>query len=420
MRSGLIGFFLGVLVVLLGAVMFQLWVIRAAAVDLNFKFIAYTFSETKFPWGYLDQGRVIKRCLFPVRITTTFYDGKYNEVTQADKPGRYGAVVRIALTGGVVQYRFITLYRTPERVFWSDGPATVSAQLPPGIGVDPVVLQKQGPEIGNAIKWGFFGDGNVSSDLAVLLAGLSETSPDEPPSVLRTDVEERDANWWFGLRRHLGLIEPYPYLVDLPQGYAGDPAKKWPLILYLHSAAQAGNDLRVVRDSGLAKAIGRGRQIPAIVISPQSPLGQYWDVRILNQMLDELAAKYRVDPDRVYLAGISMGGDAVWEFALAHPERFAAIVAVAGESDPDDAARLKDVPVWAFQGEKDVIVPPENIVPLVNAVRQDGGRAHLTLFPDAGHWDSWDMAFATDALYPWLLAQKRGQAEVVTPGVPVP
>jgi len=418
----MIGFVLGAIMAALSVVAFQQWVIRASADEFDYRFANYVFSTTKFPWGYLVDGRVIRRCLFPVTVTTTFYDAQYNEVKEAEQPGRYGAVVKIAFLGGVVEHRFITLYRTPEPVFWGDGstPATVSAQLPPGTGLDPAVLQKQASEIGDAINWGFFGEGDVSSNLAVILAGLSETSPNDPPAVDRTNVESRDANWWFELRRRLGLVKPYAYLVDLPRGYDADPARKWPLILYLHGGAEAGNDLSLVRNSGLAGEIAKGRQVPAIVVSPQSPAGQEWNYRILNLLLDEVCAKYRVDPDRVDLAGVSMGGDGVWAFALAHPERFAAVVAVAGESDPPDCARLRDVPIWDFQGEKDPIVPTTNPIAVVNAVRQFGGHAHLTLYPDAGHSDAWARAFADDDLYKWLLAQKRGQPEVITPGVPSP
>jgi len=423
MRSGIIGFFVGAFVVLLGGLAFQLWVIRDAANDLSYHFIAYVFDGTKFPMGYLDQGRALNRVFYPVKITTRFYDVKYNEVTEAAQPGRYGAVVTITLNGGVVQHRFITLYRTPKLIFWDDGDsrATVSAQFPSGIGVDPAVLQKQAGEISDTMNAGFFGEGKVSSGLAVLLAGLSETSPNDPAAVQRNNVEARDADWWFGLRQRLGLGESYHYLVDLPRGYDADPAKKWPLILYLHSGAERGDDPRNLRANGLPKQIAQGRDVPAVVISPQIPVGdEDYQVPILNHLLDEVMAKYRIDADRVYLTGISMGGDTVWNLALAHPERIAAIAPVAGDGDPDDSARLKDIPVWDFQGMKDVDAPPQNPIASVNAVRQAGGHAHQTLFPDAGHYESWDLAYNTDGLYSWLLAQKRGQPEVVTPGVPTP
>ena len=420
MRPGLIGFVAGALVVMLGVFAFQLWTIRMAANELEYRFAQYVFGDTKFPWSYLDKGRALNRMFFPVRVTVRFYDAKYNEVTEAAQPGRYGAVVRIALNGGVTQYRFITLYRTPTPVFWSDGPTptTVTAQMPAGLGIDLGVLQKQSVEIGSEINWGFFGEGDVSPELAVLLAGLSETLPDDPPAVARTNVEARDEAWWFGLRERIGLVQTYPYLVDLPHGYDANLAKKWPLILFLHSGAQKGSDLKLVRTDGLPKEIDRGRDLPAVVISPQVPEGQDWNILVLNRLLDEVTAKYRIDPDRIVVTGISMGGDGAFALAAAYPERLAAIAPIAGDGDPADAARLKAMPLWDFQGMKDTVVPPDNPLAVIKAVRAAGGHPHQTLFPDAGHYDSWGLAYETEALYHWLLAQKRGQPEVVTPGLP--
>ncbi|MCE0523940.1 MAG: dienelactone hydrolase family protein [Methylacidiphilales bacterium] len=415
----MIGFVLGVLLAFFALVVVQYLVIRVSADDLGYRFGKYVFDGPRFPKGDLEQGRVVRRCLFPVKVTVTFYNAQYQEVTQADKPGRYGAVVRIGLNGGIVEHRYITLYHTPVEVFWWETALPVTAQLPPEVGLNPAVLDKQKQEIGDAIRNGFFGGGDVSPDLAILLAGLSETSPGDPPAAWRNDVVARNDKWWFGLRQRLGLADKYPYLVDLPQGYDADAGKHWPLILYLHGGVQRGTDLKLVRKSGVAGLIAKGKQIPAIVISPQCSWHQDWDTPVLSQLLDEVCAKYRVDPDRIYLTGISGGGDAVWSLALEYPDRFAAIAPIAGEGDPMDAARIKNLPVWAFEGQKDTVVPPSQVVGMVDAIRQAGGRAHLTLFAQAGH-DSWDDAYATDALYTWLLAQKRGQPEVITPGVPTP
>jgi pimeloyl-ACP methyl ester carboxylesterase len=418
MRSGSIGLVLGVVLTLLALAVLRHLAIEAAADDLNYRFSQYVFSESEFPSGDLDQGRVVRRCLFPVRITTTFYNAQYQKVTQAEKPGRYGAVVRIGLDGSIVLHRYVTLYRTPAKVFWYETPMPVLAQLPPEIGLDRTVLRNQAAQIGEAIKNDFLVDG-ASPNLAILLAGLSETSPDDPPAVERTNSIARDAAWWYGLRERLGLAEKYRYLIDLPRGYDAHPGQRWPLILYLHGGAEKGNDLRLVRESGLAKRIAGGGELPAIVISPQCSWYEYWSMPGLSQLLDDVSARYRVDPDRVYLTGASMGGDATWDLALAHPELFAALVPIAGESDPADAARIKDIPTWAFQGEADHTVPPKGIIDMVNAIRRAGGHPHLTLFPGVGH-DSWDKAYATDALYTWLFAQKRAQPEVVTPGLQAP
>jgi hypothetical protein len=78
----------GVFSLLLVAWIGQRELIKVAAHDLNYRFIAYVFSGAEFPWSYLDQGRVIRRAFFPVKITTTYYNERYEEVTRADRPGR--------------------------------------------------------------------------------------------------------------------------------------------------------------------------------------------------------------------------------------------------------------------------------------------------------------------------------------------
>lgn len=224
--------------------------------------------------------------------------------------------------------------------------------------------------------------------------------------------------WWYGLRKRLGLAPHYPYLADLPEGYDADPAKKWPLILYTHSNAGIGSDMKLVRDFELPGQIEHGLRLPAIVIAPQCPSGEFWSTPALFDLLDELAAKYRVDPDRVYLAGSSGGGDTTVGLASRHPERFAALTTVAGEGDFADLSKLKDLPYWAFQGEKDQTVQPGNVAAFVDSIRQAGGtKVHYTQIPGVGH-NAWDEAFAKPELWQWLLAQKRGQPEVLTPGVP--
>jgi len=204
----------------------------------------------------------------------------------------------------------------------------------------------------------------------------------------------------------------YPIQVYLPHDYDADPAKKWPLIYYLTTGAENGTDLLRVRQSSLGLVLEHGKQIPAVVVAPQCPLGEDWNVKALSLLLDQVMAKYRIDPDQVSLTG---GGE-VWTMALAYPERFSAILPINGDTDQADAARLKDVPVWAFHGSGDVVTPPSRTTDMLAAIRQVGGRTHLTM--TKGDGDIWDEVYATGLIYPWLLAQKRGQAEVLVPGVP--
>ena len=119
------------------------------------------------------------------------------------------------------------------------------------------------------------------------------------------------------------------YLLFLPAGY--EPSgKAWPLLLFLHGAGESGDDLAKVKLHGPPKLIeNKTRDFPCIVVSPQSP-GRGWNADILAGLLDDLAAKYRVDKDRVYLTGLSMGGFGSWSLAAAYPDRFAAIAPICG------------------------------------------------------------------------------------------
>jgi pimeloyl-ACP methyl ester carboxylesterase len=421
MRAALVGFLAGIVVAIAALLIVRPLQIAPITGQVGYHFETCVFGKSDFPAGDIDNGRLLRRALMPVGVSTRFFDAQFQEVKQAEKPGRYGAVVRLDFGDGVHSYRFITLYRTPARV-WGDVVAIpITAQIPAEFGLDSAVVRTQQEPIGRAVQDMLIGyeNGKSPESVAILLAGLHEMQPADPPTFLHCDAKTRNDAWWYELQTRLGLAPEYHHLVDLPHGYDADPAKHWPLILFLHHADAGGNDISLVRNCALAGLIHRGKEVPAIVVSPQCPAAQSWSMPVLNHLLDTMEAQYRVDPDRVYLTGVSAGGDLTWDLALVHPERFAALVPMSGESDPHDAARLRDIPIWAFQGGNDPNVPPSTTVAMVDAVRQAGGHAHLTLYPDADH-DCWDQAYSTEALWTWLFAQKRGQAEVSTPGMPSP
>jgi predicted peptidase len=120
---------------------------------------------------------------------------------------------------------------------------------------------------------------------------------------------------------------------------------------------------------------------------------------------------YRVDADRVYLAGLSMGAYGAWQLAAAYPDRFAALALVAGNPDPAGACALAHLPLWAFHNEADPVVPAAGSARLVEAVEACGGAARLTRYRDleAGLWahNAWKAAFSDPALYAWLLEHRR-------------
>jgi len=205
------------------------------------------------------------------------------------------------------------------------------------------------------------------------------------------------------------------YLVYLPDTYGKDPKQMWPLILFLHGTGARGNDLEILTQEGLPETLVRKPDFPFVVVSPQLPrdLKRWSDmIEPLKVLLDQIQATYFVDPQRVYLTGLSMGGFGTWEFALRYPRRFAAIVPIAGghkygsSAIPESICDLKDVPVWAFHGAQDGTVRPAQSEDMVKALEACGGDVRLTLYPDAGHADSWERAYADPELYKWLMAQR--------------
>jgi predicted peptidase len=188
------------------------------------------------------------------------------------------------------------------------------------------------------------------------------------------------------------------------------------LILYLHGWGEHGYDLEVLKKHPLPETLRQQADFPFIVASPQMlPELDSWSDMIdsLNILLDEIQATYSVDSRRVYLTGISMGGAGTWQFGLKYPQRFAALVPVAGYylhdsyTVPDNICDLKDVPVWAFHGDSDTAVLPFGAEVLVDAFKSCGGNIQFTLYPNSDHEETWRQAYADPELYAWLLLQTR-------------
>jgi predicted peptidase len=204
------------------------------------------------------------------------------------------------------------------------------------------------------------------------------------------------------------------YLLYLPAGY-GETGASWPLLLFLHGAGECEEDLDRVRTVGLPKVLERGEDLPMVVVCPQCRQ-HGWQPHVLVTLVDHVVSHYNIDPDRVCVTGLSMGGFGTWDLAASYPERFAAIVPICGGGDPADAERLAHLPVWVFHGAKDDVVPISASQRMVDALEAVGGNVEFTIYPDRGH-DSWSPTYDNPRLYEWLLGQKRsmggGKDEVV-------
>jgi predicted peptidase len=205
-----------------------------------------------------------------------------------------------------------------------------------------------------------------------------------------------------------------PYVVFVPRGYDG--TKEYPVILFLHGAGETKNpkakkEGKMPVEVGIGPAIKkREKDFPFIVVIPRAE-GFGWTAASANgkralAMLDEVMKEYKVDPKRQYLTGLSMGGMGTWSIAIAHPDRFAAIVPICGRGDTSAAGKIKDLPCWCFHGDADTAVKVEGSRDMIDAIKKAGGKPKYTEYPGVGH-NSWDKAYATDELYTWLLEHKK-------------
>ena len=151
--------------------------------------------------------------------------------------------------------------------------------------------------------------------------------------------------------------------------------------------------------------INEGKEFPFIVVSPQCPDEYFWNDDLLLALLDEIEENYRVDKNRIYVTGLSMGGHGTWSLALAQPNRFAAIAPVCGWSHPVEFCKIAHIPIWIFHGAKDFVVPVSASEQMVEKLKSCGGsNVKLTIYPEANH-DSWTETYNNEELYKWLLEQ---------------
>jgi predicted peptidase len=202
------------------------------------------------------------------------------------------------------------------------------------------------------------------------------------------------------------------YLLHLPPGYKANTKKRWPLMIFLHGAGERGTNLSLVAKHGPPKVVKSKTDFPFILVSPQCPTGERWDNETIMALRQHAIEKYRVDTNRVYLTGLSMGGFGSWSLGVTYPNKFAAIAPICGGgetipillADKRKQEQLKKLPVWAFHGAKDSAVKLEESEKMVNALKRIGSEnVQLTVYPEAQH-DSWTETYDNPKLYDWFLS----------------
>jgi predicted peptidase len=206
-----------------------------------------------------------------------------------------------------------------------------------------------------------------------------------------------------------------------------DPARKYPLVIFLHGAGERGNDNNAQLKWGVMNFATdeNMKKYPAFVIAPQCPTNMSWanttrgrngeitlqstpskPMQLLMELIRDIIKKYRVDTNRIYITGLSMGGYGTFDALQRNPNFFAAAVPVCGSGDITKASSIAHIPIWMFGGANDPTVNPNLLYDMVNALIKAGARPGFTEYPNVGHF-SWIAAYNDAMMIEWLFSQHK-------------
>jgi predicted peptidase len=216
-----------------------------------------------------------------------------------------------------------------------------------------------------------------------------------------------------------------PYWLYLPKEHA-KKKDKLPVVVFLHGLGERGNNLDRVLVHGPPKLIARGTHFPFIMIAPQCPndgrkenrnaKSFWWHPegpidKVKNIVEFERKRLGRIDADRIYITGLSMGGFGTYQIVSHHPDYFAAAAPICGHGNriEDKKALQKafaNLPVWAFHGNRDNVVRLAEQQQTIKLLEEGGATIRFTVYPGVGH-DSWTRTYNNPDFYKWLLSHKR-------------
>lgn len=214
------------------------------------------------------------------------------------------------------------------------------------------------------------------------------------------------------------------YRQHLPKNVAA--GKKLPLVLFLHGAGERGTNNVSQLKHGVSALLQHGAKAndPAVLLAPQCPSGMQWvnvpwsapshtmpeqpsvSMRLALALLREKLATLPIDPDRVYVTGVSMGGYGTWDAIQREPALFAAALPICGGGDTARAPSIKNIPVWTFHGDKDTAVPVNCSRDMAKALEACGGKIQYREYPGAGH-DVWTRTYNDSDVLAWFFSQHR-------------
>jgi predicted peptidase len=226
------------------------------------------------------------------------------------------------------------------------------------------------------------------------------------------------------------------YQVYVPADF--NPAKTWPVIVYLHGGGAQGVDALLPTVGGLANIIRAKREaFPTVALFPQASPDATWSQSDMQELvlrqLDQTIAEFHGDPSRIYLAGYSMGGVGAYRMAYRWPQKFAALIVIAGRVEPSTARgasvsdsdrrlypyladkdpfaalakQIKSIPTWLFHGDADDSVPVEQSRRMAGALQKVGTFVRYTEYYRGIHQETPNRAFADMDMVTWLWQQHR-------------
>lgn len=182
-----------------------------------------------------------------------------------------------------------------------------------------------------------------------------------------------------------------------------------PLIVFVSGDGEKGTDIEKVKVHGPLKYL-KNHELDAYVLAPQCKEGENWDIDAIHQLILKIQKENNIDSDRIYVTGLSSGGWAAWNLALAYPEMFAAIVPISGFVDLiqlEEACKISQIPTRIYHGLLDDVVKVDYAITIYKELKKCNAKdVKLTIFDDAGH-DSWTRVFDNKEIYDWMLKQKK-------------
>lgn len=200
------------------------------------------------------------------------------------------------------------------------------------------------------------------------------------------------------------IVEKYElgYALHIP----ANTKEKKPLIIFLHGSGEKGTDIEKVKVHGPFKYL-KSHELDAYILAPQCPENEYWNEEVLYRLILKIQKENNIDPSRIYLTGLSMGGWGAWNLAFAHPETFAALVPIAGFVDRVpmiEDCKIKNIPTRIFHGLLDDVVSVDYAITIYKKLKTCNANVQLTIFDDAGH-DSWSKVYDNQEIYDWMFKQ---------------